>query len=87
VPRGDWVRTGEALPLFLPALSFVTSADQNYGPGHDFIVLSFVWSLFPFFLCNFLGAQYIFLGQAWAEGKGACNVPAPRGQRTGKTDT
>ena len=22
------------------------------------------------FLCNFLGAHHVFLGQAWAEGKG-----------------
>jgi hypothetical protein len=30
-------------------------------------VFSFV---FFFFLCHFLGALSIFLGQAWAEGKG-----------------
>jgi len=30
-------------------------------------VLPFVRTLFP---CNFFGAHYIFLGQAWAEGKG-----------------
>ena len=42
-------------------------------------------SFFCYFLCDFFGAPSIFLGQAWAEGKrGACNVPPPRGLRTGK---
>ena len=36
------------------------------------------------FLCNSLCALYIFVGQAWVEGKmGACNEPPVRGQRTG----
>jgi len=35
------------------------------------------------FLCDFIGAHHIFLGQAGQ--RGACNVP-PRGQRAGKLD-
>jgi len=44
------------------------------------------------FLCLFLFIPFVLslasftsLGKAWAEGKrGACNVPPPRGQRTGE---
>jgi len=39
----------------------------------------------PFILSFVLSLIYSLLGQAWAEGKrGACNVPPPRGLRTGK---
>jgi len=47
-------------------------------------VFSFVLYTRCPFLCNSLGVHHIFLGQAWAEGKGgAGNGPPLRGQRTG----
>ena len=45
--------------------------EEEYETGTPLsFVLSFVQSLFSFFLCNLLSAQYIFFTQAWAEGKG-----------------
>jgi len=58
-------------PLFLPTPSFLASTDDEYEGVLRFPLFSFFVSLFRIiFLCNFLGALLIFLGQAWAEGKG-----------------
>jgi len=47
------------------------------------LVTSFVLPARLTFFCNYLGAFY-FLGQGLGGGqRGACNVPPPRGQRTG----
>ena len=49
-------------------------------------MVPFVFSLSRFlslFLCHFFGARHTFLGQAWAEGKGAlatCRHCADSGQ-------
>jgi len=40
---------------------------------------------FCYFLCDFLGRIYLGTGLGGGQ-RGACNVPPPRGQRTGKTD-
>ena len=52
------------------------------GPS---FVFSFVFHARSPFFCSFLGAPHIFLGQAWAEGKGAlaaCHHYADSGQET-----
>ena len=68
---------GGESPLFLPTPDFMVSVGEAWA-------ISFVCFLFHF-LCDFLGAHHIFLGQAWAQGEGgACKLP--RGQRTGKKD-
>jgi len=66
----------EEPPLVPPTPDFMASV------GEGKIRFPFVVSLCLFF-CNSLGAYHIILGQAWAEGKGACNVSLLRGRRTG----
>ena len=57
---------------------------RRNGVGGVFLCLSFDCHARFSVLCNSLCALYIFVGQAWAEGKrGACNEPPARGQRTG----
>ena len=52
--------------------------------GSVFLCFSFDCHARFSFLCNSLCALYIFMEQAWAEGKrGACNESPVRGQRTG----
>ena len=41
--------------------------------------------VFFFFLCHFLGALSIFLGQAWAEGKGKLATSRQRANSGGET--
>jgi hypothetical protein len=41
--------------------------------------------LCSFFLCHFLGALSIFLGQAWAEGKGKLATSRRRADSGGET--
>jgi len=77
---GKWGVEGE-IALFLPTPLSWHPQMRGRSLGTVSFALSFI------FLCYSLGAPYIFLGQAWAEGKrGACNVPPPCGRWTGKTD-
>jgi len=64
----------EELPLFLPTPSFMVSAGKREDEAEVLqrFLLSFLWFL------NLLG-KGLGGGQ-----RGACNVPPPRGQRTGK---
>ena len=72
------------LPLFLPAPSFIASADEDQGGLRFLLLLSFVsHSRSDSFLRDSPGAHHIFWTGLGGGQRGACNVPPPRGQQTG----
>ena len=67
--------------------NFMASTEESYAPSSFFLLsapLSFTLAFLSFVI--FLGARHIFLGEAWAEGKGALTKSRHRTDSGQETD-
>jgi hypothetical protein len=74
---GELGARGEGQAAVLPPALLRGLCRRGVGSlGRAFLCLSFVIFI-CYFLCRFLGALYIFLGQAWAGGQRELQLAAP----------